>query len=189
MVTELPNQALDRMTRSAISRVFQCDRPGRAPRHRSALPLHRVMRLFIFIIASMVVVGGCVSPTTHSLDSEANYRYVFSDVSAPEPTIVHSHVERPHRSVLGIFPLASQYNGEWEFELLASSEWLDQVKEGFTEIPFAAVWPRQLPDWFSPSSEDFTAWEMQATSYPNAQLFVEKKPRSQDQIRVFIRRH
>ena len=147
------------------------------------------MRLFIFIIASMVVVGGCVSPTTHSFDSEANYRYVFSDVNAPEPTIVHSHVERPHRSVLRIFPLASQYNGEWEFELLASSEWLDQVKEGFTEIPFAAVWPRPLPDWFSPSSEDFTAWKMQATSYPNAQLFVEKKPRSQEQIRVFIRRH
>src|SRR5437016_8438477 len=31
------NQALDRMTRSAASRVFQCDPPWRAPRHRSAL--------------------------------------------------------------------------------------------------------------------------------------------------------
>ncbi len=32
-----PNKTLDRMTRSAVSRVFQCERPWRAPRHRSAL--------------------------------------------------------------------------------------------------------------------------------------------------------
>ncbi len=31
-----PNKTLDRMTRSAVSRVFQCGRPCRAPRHRSA---------------------------------------------------------------------------------------------------------------------------------------------------------
>ena len=30
------NQALDRMTRSAVSRVFQRGRPWRSPRHRSA---------------------------------------------------------------------------------------------------------------------------------------------------------
>src|SRR5437879_4640839 len=30
------NETLDRMTRSAISRVFQCERSWRAPRHRSA---------------------------------------------------------------------------------------------------------------------------------------------------------
>jgi len=31
------NKTLDRMTRSAVSRMFQCDCPWRAPRHRSAL--------------------------------------------------------------------------------------------------------------------------------------------------------
>jgi hypothetical protein len=31
------NEALDRMTRSAVSRMFQFGRPWRAPRHRSAL--------------------------------------------------------------------------------------------------------------------------------------------------------
>src|SRR5437899_2426242 len=31
------HQTLDRMTRSAVSRMFQCGRPWRAPRHRSAL--------------------------------------------------------------------------------------------------------------------------------------------------------
>jgi hypothetical protein len=32
-----PNQTLERMTRSAVSRMFQYDCPWRAPRHRSAL--------------------------------------------------------------------------------------------------------------------------------------------------------
>ena len=31
------NKTLDRMTRSAVSRTFQSERPWRAPRHRSAL--------------------------------------------------------------------------------------------------------------------------------------------------------
>ena len=30
------NQTLDRMTRSAVSRMLQFERPWRAPRHRSA---------------------------------------------------------------------------------------------------------------------------------------------------------
>src|SRR6185369_4801904 len=31
-----PNETLDRMTRSAVSRIVQCELPWRAPRHRSA---------------------------------------------------------------------------------------------------------------------------------------------------------
>jgi hypothetical protein len=147
------------------------------------------MRACLFILSSLVLVGGCASPAVHSLDSRANYGYVFGDISAPEPAIIRSHVERLHRSVLGILPLHSQYNGNWEFELVASSTWLDQVKAGFTEIPFADVWPRPVPDWFLPSPDDFTAWKMQVTSYPNAHLFIEKKTPSQERIRVFIRRH
>jgi hypothetical protein len=37
MVMRNDAQALDRMTRSAISRMLQFERPWRAPRHRSAL--------------------------------------------------------------------------------------------------------------------------------------------------------
>src|SRR5436190_1431772 len=36
-MTQMANKTLDRMTRSADSRGFQCERPWRAPRHRSAL--------------------------------------------------------------------------------------------------------------------------------------------------------
>jgi hypothetical protein len=147
------------------------------------------MRAPVLILSSLALVAGCASPTVHSLDSKANYGYVFGDVSAPEPAIIHSHVEREYRSVLGIFPLHSQYNGNWEFELVASSAWLDQVQKGFTEISFADVRPRQVPDWFLPSADDFTAWKMQATSHPNAHLFIEKNPQSREQIRAFIRRH
>src|SRR5437879_4018619 len=40
------HQALDRMTRSAVSRVFHCVRPWRAPRHRSAALGHFTMRKY-----------------------------------------------------------------------------------------------------------------------------------------------
>src|SRR6266566_2316191 len=40
-----PNQALDRMTRSAVSRVFQYERPWRAPRHRSYICVRRRARV------------------------------------------------------------------------------------------------------------------------------------------------
>lgn len=147
------------------------------------------MRASVVVLGALVFVTGCAAPTVHSLDSKASYGYVFSDVSAPGPTLIHFHVERENRSVLGIFPLQSQYNGHWEFELVASSKWLDQVKKGFTGIPFPDVWPRQLPDWFLPSASDFTAWTMQAITYPKAHLSIEKNPLSQEHIRVFICRH
>ena len=147
------------------------------------------MRTPVLILSSVLLVGGCATPITHSSNSQANYAYVFSTVDAPKPTIVQSHVERLHRSVLGIFPLAGQHNGDWEFEMLVSSAWLEKVKTGFTEVPFDAVQTRQVPDWFSPAAENYSAWKMQATSYPNAHLFVEKTPESKEKVRVFIRRH
>jgi hypothetical protein len=147
------------------------------------------MRLHVLVLGSLVLAGGCATPITYSSDSEANYSYVFSTVDAPKPTIVQSHVERLHRSVLGIFPLAAEYNGNWEFEMLASSAWLGKVKTGFTEVPFGSVQTRQVPDWFLPSAENYTARKMQTTSYPNAHLFIEKNPGSQEKGRVFIRRH
>jgi hypothetical protein len=177
--------------------------PSREPGRRAAVAIHvsvaslgemkspgmKAMAWYVLLLSSLFCVGGCASPTIHSLDSKANYGYVFNGVSAPEPTIIHSHVERDQRSVLGIFPLRSESNGDWEFELVASTAWLEEVKAGCTKIQFADVSPRQLPDWFLPSSEEFTVCRMQATSYPTVHLFIEKKPRSQAGIRVFIRRH
>ena len=149
----------------------------------------RIMRAHLLLIGLLLLAGGCASATTHSADPVANYKAVFGDVSAPQPTVIHSRVETEHRSILGVFPLRSQYNGNWEFELVASRAWVDQVKKGFTQIPFADVSLRQLPDWFSPPSCGFTAWKKQATSYPNAHLFIERHPPCQEQIRVFICRH
>jgi len=143
----------------------------------------------LIVLSLLVLLSGCGSPAIHSLDPKANYRYVFNDVSAPAPVVVHSHVERFRHSVVGIIPLRSRYNGNWEFELLASSNWLAQVKKDFTEIHFSDASPRQVPEWFVPSPDDFTAWKMQPTSYPVAHLFVEKHPRTPDRIRVFVRRH
>src|SRR5256885_12951473 len=37
------------------------------------------MRAPVLILSSLVLVGGCASPIVHSLDSKANYGYVFFD--------------------------------------------------------------------------------------------------------------
>jgi hypothetical protein len=143
----------------------------------------------LLVLALVSVLSGCSSPAIHSVDSKANYSYVFGDVTAPPPMVVQSHVERLHRTVFGMIPLRSQYNGNWEFELVVSSNWLAQVKKDFTEIPFSDVPSRQVPEWFSPSPDVFTAWKMQPTSYPVAHLFVERNPPAKERIRVFVRRH
>src|SRR3989442_991063 len=44
----LPNKALNRMTRSAVSPAFQFGRPWRVPRHRSALRQTAKENRFIF---------------------------------------------------------------------------------------------------------------------------------------------
>jgi hypothetical protein len=147
------------------------------------------MRSIVLMAILVGLAGGCASPTVHSHDAKANYRYVFGNLSAPEPTIVRSHVERESRKFPGTDSTKSEYNGNWEFELVASSAWLNEVKTGFVEIQFTEVQPREAPDWFRPSPGEFTVWRMQRTSYPNAHLFIEKKPASQERIKVFMRRH
>jgi hypothetical protein len=56
----MTSETLDRMTRSASSRVFQCDRPWRAPHHRSALGANyttTMKRLIIPLTLSGVVTS------------------------------------------------------------------------------------------------------------------------------------
>jgi hypothetical protein len=123
------------------------------------------MRSYVLVSSLTIFFVGCATSTVHSFDGSANYGHSFSHVSALQPTIVHGHVERSQGSVLGLFPLPSEYNGDWALELLASSGWLDQLKRDFTEVPFETVSARQVPGWFFPFSEDFSAWKVQPTSY------------------------
>ena len=145
----------------------------------------------ILSLGALILVGGCASPTTHSLDAESNYRLIFSSVKPPEPRILHSHLERYEVSIFGIH--SQPHNGNWEFELVASVAWVEAVKAEFVEIPFFKVPqnvpPRPLPSWFTPNPVEFSVWQLRGGSLPAAHLFIEKSPRLKDRIRVFIRRH
>lgn len=61
----LPNQMLDRMTRSATGRLFRCERSWRAPRHWSAWRCATTVRI-VFQIVLCVAAGfaffGCSTP-------------------------------------------------------------------------------------------------------------------------------
>src|SRR5262249_31109350 len=133
---------------------------------------------------------GCVSPSRQSTDADVNYQEVFSGVNAPKPVIVNSHVEELHRSVVGVVPISGERTGDWQFELIASPAWIAETKPRFTAIPFPQDFPDkwQLPPWFTPTPDKFTAWAITGTSYPLVRMFIEKDPQSPQQIHIFIRR-
>jgi hypothetical protein len=153
-----------------------------------------------FLVVFILVVSGCASrPPMESVDGKANYGYVFAGMTAPEPVVVNSRVEREKKSVLGIIPLESEYTGLWEFELVASRAWVDELMRGattpygmisYSEISFAEVQMREVPGWFRPTADEFRVWKLQRQlSNPVSHLFIEKEPASAERIRVFVRRH
>jgi len=95
----------------------------------------------------------------------------------------HSRLERYDRRLLGI--KMSPANGEWEFEIVAPSEWVEEVKTGFSPTSFEAVTKRALPSWFSPNEEDFEVFKMQHGSFPPTQLYVERSSKHPDEIQCF----
>lgn len=144
-----------------------------------------MIRTFCFAVA--LLLAGCATPSTESFDGQANYRHVFKDMLSPMPKVVRSRLERTERRLLGI--KMSPANGEWEFEIIAPSDWVEEVKTGFLPTSFGAVSKRDLPSWFSPNEEEFEVFRMQDISFPAAHLYVERSPKNADGIHVFIRRH
>jgi hypothetical protein len=85
----------------------------------------------VYFLIWAVQAAGCASrPRVQSVDGEVNYGYVFAGMESPRPVVVNSRVERERTSVEGIVPVESEYNGLWEFEVLASRAWVDSLLRG-----------------------------------------------------------
>jgi len=139
-------------------------------------------------VVLMAFLWGCASHQTISTDPATNYRRVFADVPLRETLVLKSRLEITNGSFLGLFPKTS--NGEWEFEFLATPEWVSAVRSRFEEI----AWPeprssRQMPKWFSPTPEEYSVWWLDETSYPAAHLFIERTPMKKGRVHVFMCRH
>lgn len=144
-----------------------------------------MIRSICIIVA--LLIGGCSTPTTQSFDATANYCYVFKDMRSPMPKVVRSRVERDDRRLLGV--KMNPTNGDWEFEIIASSNWVAEVKMGFLPTSFKTVPERGVPSWFSPNEDAFEVFQLQYSSFPTAHLYVERSPKNPEAIHVFIRRH
>jgi hypothetical protein len=137
---------------------------------------------WVFLVLALT---GCSSTTTVSDDPERNYEWAFASTLSPKPEIVNSRLERMHRCCF-----LKDINGDWEFELRASRHWVDGALTNLEKIEWTKIWPnREVPDWFTPTPEEFSAWRLQRTSYPNAHVFVERHPQDESRIHVFVRRH
>jgi hypothetical protein len=134
-------------------------------------------------VVLLISLTGCSSSTV-SVDSDANYEWVFATMPPPRPEIVRSRVERASRCCW-----LEPYNGNWEFELYASPSWVQTVRADCERIEWSEVWHREVPDWFTPTESEYAVWRLQRTSYPNAHLFVEREPSDSSRVHVYIRRH
>jgi hypothetical protein len=141
----------------------------------------------ILILALSLVFLSCVSAPRVSHDSDFNYASVFSSMNASKPTIVNSRLERYTKS---FGPLkSSERNGEWEFEILASREWMNEVSRGFRPATQFASYRKPAVLWWIPSKSNYHAYEMQYSSFAAAHLYIEKYPKDKNRIHTFIQRH
>lgn len=142
------------------------------------------------ILILSILWAACSTTTRVSEDPETNYAWTFAEMPAPKPEIVHSRVERQDPVVFFGFVLPPR-NGEWEFELVADRSWIDALRKGFLQIPWADIRSRpNIPPWFSPDPVSFmVSYLPDGSGRPAVHLFIEKEPLDPDRIRVFIRRH
>lgn len=159
--------------------------PRRVSPRRSAKTTMYTRALIILTLSLSFL--SCVSAPRVSHDDDFNYASVFSGLSAPKPAIVNSRLERYTKS-LG--PINSrERNGEWEFEIVAPREWVNETLQGFRPAcKFASSRKPNVP-WWAPTERDYRAYEMPHSSYTAAHLYVEKHPKDEKHIRTFVQRH
>jgi hypothetical protein len=133
------------------------------------------------------IIAGCVTGERVSVDSDYNYAQVFPTMRQPKPVVLNSRLDRYAKSA-GVWT-SREWNGEWEFEIIAPRAWVDEVKTNFEPGKFSDVFRRPAVRWWKPTEESFEAYRMQHTSYPAAHLYVEKHPKDESRIHVFIQRH
>ena len=92
MTPELPNQTLDRMTRSAVSRTFQFERHRRAPRHRSAMRWTLAMKaaaqcvwLAVICVRLNAAVPSASEEIQATMDGNAKFAFaIYKEISTVE---------------------------------------------------------------------------------------------------------
>jgi len=142
---------------------------------------------YITILLISVFLVGCVSSERVSTDPAYNYAIIFKDMQSPMPAVVNSRLERYTKKLF--VGSGHERNGEWEFELIASQAWVDEVKRGFMATSFTDISRRPTVSWWLPDADHFDAFHMPYSSYSSAHLYIERNPSSSDRIHVFIQRH
>ncbi|MBK9579443.1 MAG: hypothetical protein IPO40_20420 [Fibrobacteres bacterium] len=138
---------------------------------------------FTLVAVSISLAGG----TRESLNSDENYETVFRGVSQTKPVIINSRVEFYTPSFL--FWKLHERVGEWEFELIASESWLNEVKSGFVKAEFSD--PMRIPSvqWWKPNPEGFDAFSLPFSSHSSSHMFIQKNPKADSGIHIFMQRH
>src|SRR3954470_2775923 len=146
------------------------------------------MRYRAYIVVIVVaLLAGCITGERASVDSDYNYEQVFSSMRESKPEVLNSRLER-YATSSGL-RTSRERNGEWEFEILASRAWVEEAKIGFVATRFSDSFRRSAVPWWTPTEEVFEEYERPFSSFPPAHLYIEKHPKDESHIHIFMRRH
>jgi len=135
-----------------------------------------MQRLIIVVLA--LALAGCITPITVSRDSDHNYSQVFGGMTQPKPEIRHSRLEE-----------TSNGDGDWEFEVVASSSWVAAATRGAAESSVEAGFYKQPhSSWWIPNERDFKSYIRPEGHFITTYIFVERNPADAQRIQVFIMR-
>lgn len=139
--------------------------------------------VFILFFAQISSAG----ETRENFNSIENCESVFGRMTQPKPEVINSRLEIYTPSIL--FWKFHDRIGEWEFELIATANWLQEAKSGFIKAEFSDPMRKPSVQWWKPNSNEFDVFSLPFSSYSSSHIFIEKNPKSDSEIHVYIQRH
>ena len=146
-----PNKTLDRMTRSAFSRMFHVDRQWRAPRHRSAL-----RSATMHARVSLILLVACLAVGCSSRHSSPNIQDALASALPHDASIEPSNTVSNYSHLLDAEGPGWSVTVRWNpGELTRWVKW-QEGKDGFTLV--IPLRPRHKPFTYSDDGVTMTRY-------------------------------
>ena len=154
------------------------------------------MRWAVAAGALSLLCIGCGRDRLLNDDHEAAFRQVFEAQAPGDVEVVHSML-RTYRWRLG-----QVSTPDWQLELVAPREWVDRQIQAFHLAPTSdhphcaeAILARQEKTharwtWYAPQAiERYETYCLTATSIPYVHLLIDKEPRPDGRLLVYLSKH
>lgn len=157
--------------------------------------------LFALAVGAAVLVAQCKQRAAETpreyleSDHAANFERIF-DTPVPEDVSIVNSLVVAYEWRLGVVT-----TDDYEIELLAPREWIDEARKerhlvpvdrDLPEGPFSVSGRKQDPlrAWYAPRPlEDYEAYWLRLTSIPYVHMLVQREPEPDGRSRLFVSKH